>query len=57
MKRLKARKLDARVVPSGKLYRVRVGRFATRAAAAAEQKLLKAKKITTFVTDIGRDDK
>ncbi|HXT18065.1 MAG TPA: SPOR domain-containing protein [Gemmatimonadaceae bacterium] len=56
-KRLKARKLDARVVPSGKLYRVRIGRYPTRAAAATEQKVLKEKKITTFVTDIGRDDK
>jgi tetratricopeptide (TPR) repeat protein len=57
VKRLKARKLDARVVPSGKLYRVRIGRFATRAAALAEQKTLKARKITALVTDIGQDDK
>jgi len=56
-KRLKARKLDARVVPSGKLYRVRVGRYETRGEAVAEQKTLKAKKISAFVTDIGRDDR
>lgn len=57
VKRLKARKLDARVVPSGKLYRVRVGRYETRSEAVAEQKALKAKKISAFVTDIGRDDR
>lgn len=56
-KRLKARKLDARVVPSEKLYRVRVGRYATREEAVAEQKALKAKKISSFVSDIGRDDR
>ena len=57
VKKLKSRKFEARVVPSGKLYRVRVGRFATRAEAVAQQKALKTKKISSFVTDIGRDDR
>lgn len=56
-RRLKARKLDARVVAGGKLYRVRVGRYTTRGAAVAAQKELKAKKIDAFVTEIGADDK
>lgn len=51
VKRLKARKLDARVSPSGKVYRVQVGQYATRAAATSAQKELKAKKIDTFVTE------
>ncbi len=51
VKRLKARKLDARVAPSGKLYRVQVGQYATRAAATAAQKQLRIKKIDTFVTE------
>ncbi|HEX4681938.1 MAG TPA: SPOR domain-containing protein [Gemmatimonadaceae bacterium] len=57
VRRLKARKLDARVVTSGKLYRVRIGRYPSRAAAAAAQKDLKAKKISAFVTDIEPDAK
>jgi tetratricopeptide (TPR) repeat protein len=57
VKKLRARKLDARVVGTAKLYRVRIGRFATRAEAVAEQKELKARKIDAFVTDIGPDDK
>lgn len=56
-KRLQARKLDARVVPSGKLYRVRIGRFATRSAALAEQTTLKARKISTMVAEMGANDK
>ena len=56
-KHLRARKIDARVVPSGKLYRVRVGRYATRGAAQAAQRELKAKKIETIIADIGTDDK
>ncbi len=51
VKKLQARKLEARVAPSGKLYRVQVGQYATRAAATAAQKELKAKKIDTFVTE------
>jgi tetratricopeptide (TPR) repeat protein len=56
-KRLKARGLDVRVVGAAKVFRVRIGRYETRAAAAAAAKQLKAKKITAFVTDIGADDK
>jgi tetratricopeptide (TPR) repeat protein len=56
-KRLKARKLDARVVKGGKLYRVRIGRFPTRVAAVAEQKTLKGKRISTMVAEMGPDDK
>jgi cell division protein FtsN len=51
-KRLKGRKLDARVAASGKLYRVQVGQYPTRAGATAAQKELKAKKITAFVTEM-----
>lgn len=49
------KKLDARVVAVKDLFRVRVGRYATRAAAVAAQKELKAKKIDSFVTDIEPD--
>jgi cell division protein FtsN len=56
-KHLKARKLDARVVPSGKLFRVRIGRYATRGAAQAAQRELKAKKIDAIIAEIGPDDK
>lgn len=52
VRKLKARKLDARVVGTAKPYRVQVGRYATRAAATAAQKELKAKKIDAFVTAI-----
>jgi cell division protein FtsN len=54
---LKARGLDVRVVGASKVFRVRIGRYETRAAAAAAAKQLKAKKIIAFVTDIGADDK
>jgi hypothetical protein len=57
VKKLKARKIDARNVPSGKLYRVRVGKYATRGAADAAKRELKAKKIDAFVTEMGADDK
>lgn len=57
VKRLKARKLDARVAGASKLYRVRVGHYMTRGAAVAAQRELKAKKITAVVTEIGTDDK
>lgn len=50
--RLKARGIDARVAGSKKPFRVRVGRFTTRGNAAAAQRELKAKKITTTITDI-----
>ena len=55
-KKLVARKLDARVVPGGKVYRVRIGRYQTRAEAAAAAKQLRARKIDAFVTEIGPDD-
>jgi hypothetical protein len=56
-KRLKTRGIDVRVVGASKPFRVRVGRYETRAAAAEAAKQLKAKKITAIVTDIGADDK
>lgn len=55
--RLAARGVTARVVGSTKLYRVRVGRYTTRAAALAAQSQLKAKKLNALVTEIGPDDK
>ena len=57
VKRLKARKVDARVVGTSKLFRVRVGRYETRTAAVAAQKELRAKKLDAFVTEISPDDK
>src|SRR5581483_1556464 len=51
VKRLKARRLDARVIATTKLYRVRIGHYKTHAAAVAEQQELKKKKIATIVTD------
>jgi len=39
------------------MFRVRIGRYETRAAAAAAARDLKAKKIDAFVTEIGGDDK
>jgi hypothetical protein len=57
-KRLKARGIDARVVGTAKLFRVRVGRYETRGAAATAQRELKAKKkIDAFVTEAGPADK
>jgi septal ring-binding cell division protein DamX len=56
-KLLKGRGIDVRVVGTAKPFRVRVGRYATRAAAADAAKQLKAKKIIAVVTDIGADDK
>lgn len=56
-KRLKARGLDVRVVGTAKLFRVRIGRYETRAAAAAAQKDLKTKnKIDAFVTEATNED-
>lgn len=51
VKKLKARKLDAHLAPSGTLYRVQVGAYTTRGAAVAAQKELKAKKIVAFVAE------
>jgi cell division protein FtsN len=45
------------VVGTTKPYRVRVGRYETRAAAIAAQVQLKGKKLTALVTEIGSDDK
>jgi len=55
--RLAARGVTARVVGTTKPYRVRVGRYETRAAAIAAQAQLKAKKLTALVTEVGTDDK
>jgi cell division protein FtsN len=55
--RLKARKIDARVVGAVKPYRVRVGRYDTRAAATAAASKLKAQKIDAFVTELGGVEK
>jgi hypothetical protein len=56
-KKLKARKIDVRVVGTTKLFRVRIGRYEMHAAVVAAQKDLKGKKIDAFVTEIGPDDK
>ena len=56
-KRLEDIGLDARVVGSAKPFRVRVGRYTTRAAATAAARQLKAKKIDAIVTEAGADDK
>lgn len=56
-KKLKLKGIDVRVVGASKPFRVRVGRYETRAAAATAQRQLKAKKITAYVTDIGADDR
>jgi hypothetical protein len=56
-KRLNTRGIEARVVGSAKPYRVVTGRYETRAAATAEQKKLKAKKIDTIIKPIGSDDR
>ena len=53
--RLKQRGIDARVEPAGKYFRVRIGRYETRAAALAAQRELKAKKIDTRLTDTSGD--
>lgn len=56
-KRLKDRGLDARVVGTAKLFRVRIGRYETRAAAATAQKDLKTKsKIDAFVTEATNEE-
>lgn len=55
--KLASRGVTARVVGTTKPYRVRVGRYETRAAAIAAQVQLKGKKLTALVTEIGSDDK
>lgn len=59
--KLRARDLDARVVPGENptRFRVRIGRYATRAAATAAQKQIKATKVVNEVNVIeaGPDDK
>ena len=51
--RLIARGIEARTVPAGKVFRVRIGRYATRAAASTAAQDLKARKIASdaFVTE------
>ena len=55
--RLKARGLDARLVGTTKVFRVRIGHYQTRAAASAAARELKTKKIDAFVTEIGVEEK
>lgn len=55
--RLKARGLDARLVGAKRPFRVRIGHYETRAAAAAAERELRAKKIDAFVTEIGPEEK
>lgn len=50
--RFRARDIDARVVGSKKPFHLRIGRYVTRGNALAAQRELKAKKVTTTVTDI-----
>lgn len=58
VKRLKDRGLEARIAGTAKTFRVRIGHYATRTAAATAARELKAsKKIDAFVTEIGADDK
>jgi len=56
-KSLRDRGFDARVATNQTWYRVRIGHYATRVAAAAAAGQLKAKKIIAIVTEIGPDDK
>jgi cell division septation protein DedD len=55
--RLASRGVTARIVGTAKPFRVRVGRYETRAAAIAAQSQLRAKKLGALVTEIGSDDK
>jgi tetratricopeptide (TPR) repeat protein len=55
--RLKARGLDARLVGATKVFRVRIGHYETRAAAATAARELRTKKIDAFVTEIGAEEK
>ena len=54
---MKALGIDVRIAGTAKVFRVRIGHYATRAAASAAAKELKAKKIDAFITEIGSDDK
>ncbi len=49
--RMKARGYSARVIASGSLYRVRIGRYASRSDAAAVARELRAKHIDSFVVE------
>lgn len=55
-KKLKARGLDVRVIGETTLFRVRIGRYATRSAAVAAAAELKAKKIIVTVKEAGAED-
>jgi SPOR domain len=55
--RLKLAGFDARLVGTGKPFRVRVGRYDSRAAANATAAKLKAKKFAAFVTEISGVEK
>ena len=55
--RLLTRGVTARIVGKTKPFRVRVGRYETRAAAIVAQRDLKAKKLDAVVTETGPDDK
>jgi SPOR domain/Tetratricopeptide repeat len=58
VKRLEARGIEVRIAGTAKTFRVRIGHYATRAAASTAAKQLKtSKKIDAFVTEIGSDDK
>jgi rare lipoprotein A len=49
--RLAAKGWEARVVPAGTMWRVRVGRYATHAEAVAAAKRLEAEGSPTWVTE------
>lgn len=51
---LESRKVEARVVGSAKPFRVRTGRYATRAAANEALRALKAKRLNGYVTEAER---
>lgn len=51
---LASRKVEARVVGSAKPFRVRTGRYATRAAANEALRALKAKRLNGYVTEAER---
>lgn len=55
--RLLTRGITARIVGKTKPFRVRAGRYETRAAAIVAQRELKAKKLDAVVAEIGPDDK
>ncbi len=57
VKKLVSRGLDARVAATKTLYRVRIGRYQTRSAAAAAAEQLKIKKIDTIVIEAEADDR